>query len=181
MKSKSERKITATVAFIAGIIFMLLGITFLLGSLEQASKLSVFLAFLLLVAGGFCAALAIKLNKRSLYLFFACLLMMAGIFIFLVALEIVPVPLSSSWPMLSVFSGLALLPVGWRSHGRIHTRYLVSSCGFVILGFALMVFSLRLIPFSLMSFVHTWWPLLFLIGGFTLVLITISSKGERKE
>jgi len=83
--------------------------------------------------------------------------------------------------MLSVFSGLALLPVGWRSHGRIHTRYLVSSCGFVILGFALMVFSLRLIPFSLMSFVHTWWPLLFLIGGFTLVLITISSKGERKE
>ena len=167
--------------FIAGIIFMVLGITFLLGSLEHASMGSVFLAFLLLVVGGFCAVLAIKLNKRSLYLFFASLFMMAGFFLFLVALGIVNLPLSRAWPLLSVFSGLALLPVGWRSHGRIHPRYLVSSCTFVALGILLMVFSLRLIPFSFMSFVQTWWPLLFLLGGFTLVLITISARGERKD
>jgi hypothetical protein len=181
MSFKNKRKFTARMVFIAGIVFMVLGITFLLGSLEHTSKISVFVAFLLLLAGGFCAALAIKLNKRSVYLFFASLCMMAGIFLFLTALGIVTLPLSRAWPLLSIFSGLALLPVGWRSHGRIHPRYFVSSCAFVILGFALMVFSLRLIPFSFMSFVHTWWPLLLLLVGFTLVLITISARGERKD
>jgi hypothetical protein len=182
MNSKNKRKLAARVIFIAGISFMILGITFLLGSLEHASQISVFMAFILLVAGGFCAALAIKLNKRSVYLFFASLFMMAGIFLFLTALGIVSLPISRAWPLLSVFSGLALLPVGWRSHGRIHPRYLVSSCTFVVLGSLLMVFSLRLIPFSFMSFVHSWWPMLLLLGGFTLVLITISAKGgERKD
>ena len=160
---------------------MTLGITFLLGSLEHASIISIFFAFLLLIGGGFCAVLAIKLNKRASYLFFASLFMMAGIFIFLTALGIITLPVSRAWPLLSVFSGLALLPVGWRSHGRIHPRYLVSSCAFVFLGFVLMIFSLRIIPFSFMSFVHTWWPLLFLLGGFTLVLISMSARGERKE
>ena len=181
MKSRNKRKLAARVVFIAGISFMVLGITFLLGSLEHASKISVFIAFLLLAAGGFCAALAIKLNKRSVYLFFASLFMMAGIFLFLTALGIITLPLSRAWPLLSIFSGLALLPVGWRSHGRIHPRYFVSSCTFVILGSVLMVFSLRLIPFSFMSFVHSWWPMFFLLGGFTLVLITISAGGERKD
>jgi len=181
MNSKSNRKHTARVAYFAGIIFMVLGITFLLGSMEHASTISVFLAFSLLLAGGFSAALAIKLNKRPIYLFLASLLMMAGLFLFLTALGIVNLPLSRAWPLLSIFSGLALLPVGWRSHGKIHPSYLVSSCAFVALGFGLMVFALRLVPYSFMSFVHTWWPLLFLIGGLTLVLITISTKGDRKD
>ena len=181
MKLKSKIKLTAKAAFVAGIIFMMLGITFLLGSMEQASVISIFMAFSLLVSGGFCAALAIRLNKRSMYLFFACLLMMTGIFIFLVALGILPLTIQRSWPMLSIFSGLALLPVGWRSHGRVHPRYFISSCAFVLLGFALMGFSLRIIPYSFMAFVHTWWPLIFLLGGFTLVLTSISSRKERKE
>jgi len=181
MSLKKNRKLTARMVFIAGIFFMVLGITFLIGSLEHTSKISVFIAFSLLVAGGSCAVLAIKLNKRPIYLFFASLFMMAGLFLFLTALEVVTLPLSRAWPLLSIFSGLALLPVGWRSHGRINPRYLVSSCAFVLLGFLLMIFSLRLIPYSFMSFVHTWWPMLFLLGGLTLVLITISAKGERKD
>ena len=160
---------------------MILGITFLLGSMENTSKFSVFLAFLLLVAGGSCAILAIKLNKRSTYLFFASLLMMAGIFLFFSALGIVSLPLSRAWPLLSVFSGLALLPVGWRRCGGIRPRYLVSSCAFVILGFVFMVFALKIIPFSFRSFIYTWWPLLFLLGGLTLILISLSPKGERVE
>jgi uncharacterized membrane protein HdeD (DUF308 family) len=181
MNLKNKRKLAARIVFIAGILFMVLGITFLLGSLENTSIFSVFVAFFLLVAGGSCAMFAIKLNKRPIYLFFASLLMMVGIFIFLSALGIVTLPISRAWPMLSIFSGLALLPIGWRSYGKIHPRYLVSSCAFVVLGVILMIFSLRIIPFSFMSFVHTWWPLLFLLGGFTLVLTSISTRGEKKD
>jgi hypothetical protein len=181
MSEKTRRKYAAQFAFIAGIFFMILGITFLLGSLENTSVVSVFLAFLLLSAGGLFAIFAIKLNKRSTYLFFASLLMMAGFFLFLSALGIITLPLSRAWPLLSVFSGLALLPVGWRRYGGFRPTYLVSSCAFVGLGCVLMVFSLRIIPFSFKSFIHTWWPMLLVLGGLTLLLISLSPRGEKKE
>ena len=181
MGLKNNRKFTARFVFIAGIFFMILGITFLLGSLENTSTVSVFLAFLLLFTGGLFAIFAIKLNKRSTYLFFASFLMMSGIFLFLSALGIVTLPFSRAWPMLSIFSGLALLPVGWRRHGGFRPSYFVSSCALVGLGCVLMVFSLRIIPFSFRSFIYAWWPMLLVLGGLTLILISLSPKGERKE
>ena len=158
---------------------MVLGITFLLGSLENTSRFSVFLSFLLVLAGAFSAALATKLNKRAIYLFFASFFLMAGIFIFLSAFGVIPLPFSKAWPLLSVFSGLALLPVGWRRHGGFSTRYFVSSCAFVILGCVLLVFSLDMVPFSFKHFILAWWPLLILLGGLTLVLISLGVKANQ--
>jgi hypothetical protein len=172
--------------FIAGLILMILGISFLLGSLEGTSQISVFFSFLLVLAGAFCAVLGVRLNRRATYLFFASFFLMSGIFIFLSALGIIPLPFSRAWPLLSVFSGLALLPVGWRRHGGFSPRYFVSSCAFVALGCVLLVFSLKVLPFSFRQFIYDWWPLLFLLGGLTLVLISLSVRNiyqasERKE
>jgi len=175
MKSRLIRIFTANVVFFAGFFLMILGISFLLGFLEGTSRISIFFSFLLVVIGAFCAMLAIKLNKRSSYLFFASLLMMAGIFLFLSALGIISLPFSRAWPLLSVFSGFALLPAGWRRYGALRKRYIVSSIAFVVLGCALMVFSLRMVPVSFSQFVQEWWPLLLVLGGLTLVLISLGS------
>jgi len=175
MMSYVTRKTTASFVFIAGTSLMILGITFLLGSLENTSRISVFLSFLLVVAGAFCAVLAIKLNKRSSYLFFASFFLMAGFFLFLSALGIIPLPFSKAWPLLAVFSGLALIPEGWRRYGGFRKRYFVSSFAFIILGCVLLVFSLDMAPFSFRQFIYTWWPLLFVLGGLTLVLISLVS------
>ena len=169
MKSKLIRKFAANLVFFMGLFLMILGISFLLGFLEGTSRISVFFAFLLVVAGAFCAVLAIRLNKQSSYLFFASLLMMAGFFLFLSALGIISLPFSRAWPLLSVFSGLALLPVGLRPRGAPRKRYIVSACAFVVLGCALLVFSLRMVPFSFRQFIQDWWPLIFVLGGLTLV------------
>ena len=162
--------------FIIGLFLMILGITFLLGSMERTSRVSVFFAFLLVVAGAFCAVLAIKLNRRSSYLFFASFFLMAGIFLLLSALGIIPLPFSRAWPLLSVFSGLALLPVGWRRCSGFSPRYFVSSCAFVALGCVLLIFSLHMVPFSFKQFIYTWWPLLLVLGGITLVLISVVAR-----
>jgi len=177
MSSRLTRKLTASIVFIIGLSLMILGITFLLGSLEQTSRISVFLSFLLVITGASCAVLAIKLNKRSSYLFFASFFLMAGIFLFLSALGIIPLPFSKAWPLLSVFSGLALLPSGWRRYGGFRKRYFVPSFAFVVLGCVLLVFSLNVVPFSFKQFIYTWWPLLFVLGGLTLVLISLVTMG----
>ena len=181
MMSTKKRKFAAGLVFTIGLFLMILGITFLLGSLENTSRASVFLAFLLLLAGSVFAFLAIKLNKRSYYLFFASFFMMSGIFLFLSALGIIPFPFSRGWPLLSIFSGLALLPVGWRRYGGFRSRYFVSSCAFVVLGCVLLVFSLKIVPFSFTSFIHAWWPMLLVLGGLTLALTSLSAKGEKKD
>ena len=170
------RKSTASAVFFLGLCLMILGTTFLFGFLERASQISIFLAFLLVVAGVFCTILAVRLNKRSSYLFFGSFFLMAGIYLFLSAMAVFPLGFSRAWPLLSVFSGLALLPAGWRRHGGFKTSFFVPSCAFVILGCFLLFFSLRVVPFSFREFIITWWPLLFLLGGLTLVLTSLAGR-----
>ena len=190
MHQKQKRRIAARLVFIIGLSLMILGVVFLFASLEGSPRagssregsyrLFVFLSFLLVITGAFLAVFAIRLNKSATYLFFASFFLMAGIFLFLSALKIVPLPFSKAWPLLSIFSGLALLPVGWRRCGGFRKRYIVSSCAFVILGCMLLIFSLKIVPFSFRSFIQAWWPLLFLLAGLTLILISISAKGEKR-
>ena len=176
MGSKLVRKFTARAIFIIGIFLMILGTSFLFGFMEGTSRVSVFFSFMLVLSGAFCAFLAIKLNKQSFYLFFASFFLMSGIFLFLSVLGVIPLSFSEGWPLLSVFTGLALLPVGWRRTGGISSRYFVSCCAFVILGFILLVFSLKMVPFSFRQFIYYWWPMIFLLGGLTLVLISLSGR-----
>ena len=179
MWSILSRKFAARFVFIIGLFLMLLGITFLFGSLEGTSPIWVFGGFLLVVLGAVCAVFAIILNKKSSYLFFASFFLMAGIFLLFSALGIIALPFSSAWPLLSVISGLALLPVGWRRHGGFTTRYFVSSCAFVALGCVLFIFSLKVVPFSFRQFIYDWWPLLLVFGGLTLVLTSLGSRNNR--
>ena len=82
--------------------------------------------------------------------------------------------------MLSIFSGIALFPAGWSSYGAPKVNYVVSSVAFVILGAVLMVFSFDLVSLSLAQFVRSWWHLLLVLAGFTLVLFSVGVKQFRQ-
>ncbi|MDR1100487.1 MAG: DUF5668 domain-containing protein [Treponema sp.] len=169
-------KTAARIIFIIGLFLMFLGSAFLLSSLVEKSRLSVLVSFCFVILGVGCAVLAINLNKRSLYLFFAAFFMQVGLFLFLSALSIIPVSFSDAWPLLSVFSGLALLPAGWHRYGSFRSRYMVPALAFVILGSALMIFSFDLVSFSFAQFMKNWWPLLLVLTGLTLTLIALSTN-----
>ena len=183
MRHFVTRRTTARFVFIIGFLLMFLGSAFLIGSLMQISRASILLSFFLIILGTGCAMFAIKLNWRSLYLFFAALFLQAGLFLFLYAMHIIPIKLSQSWPLLSIFAGIALFPAGWHRFGILKVHYIVPSVTFVILGSMLMVFALDLVSFSLAQFVKNWWPLIMVLAGFILVLLSISTKhpGEFKK
>jgi len=170
------RRTAARLIFIIGLLFMFFGCAFLLGSMADISRAFVLISFFFVILGVGFAVLAIKLNKRSLYLFFAAFFLQVGLFLFLSTLNIIPLGFSRSWPLLSVFSGIALFPAGWHRYGIISFRYVVPSVTFIILGSALLVFSLDLVSFSLSQFVITWWPLLIVLGGLILVLVSLGTK-----
>jgi hypothetical protein len=179
---QSSRRIAAWAVFIIGFFLMLLGVISLVRSIGGVSRLSIFVAFLFLVAGSLFAVLAIKLNKRVIYLFFASLFCMVGFFVFLVALGIIPSSfLLNAWPLLAVFSGLALLPTGWRYYGAFRAKYVVPSCVFVALGIVFLVFSFGIVTFSFKQFILDWWPLLIVLAGIILVLGSLGSRNSAGE
>jgi hypothetical protein len=169
---------TARFLFIIGLLFIFLGCAFLLGSMADISRFFVMISFLFILLGIGCAVMAIKLKKSSLYLFFAAYSFQVGLFLFLSSLNIIPVDFSLAWPLLSVFSGIALVPAGWHRYGYLRVRYLVPSLAFIILGSFLLVFSLDLVSFSLVQFVRDWWPLLVLLWGLIFMLVSLGTKND---
>jgi len=176
------RRIAARMVFIIGLFLASLGIAFLLGTMTDISRLSVLLSFLFVIIGALCAALANKQNKRTVYIFFACFLILVGLFLFFSSLGIVPVALARYWPLLSVFAGLALLPAGWGHYRAFRYNYLIPALAFVILGCVLLVFSLKMVSFSFKVFIINWWPLLLVLAGILLVLLSLGSgHGNRDD
>jgi hypothetical protein len=52
----------------------------------------------------------------------------------------------------------------------------VPSLAFVILGSVLLIFSFNIVPFSFSHFMIRWWPLLVVLTGLMLVLISLGTK-----
>ncbi|MDR1399133.1 MAG: hypothetical protein LBJ41_04345 [Treponema sp.] len=185
MHVTATQKILARFIFSFGLFLMLVGIAFLLGTLTGISQTSVLVSFFFVLVGAFCATLAAKLNrnkfKRSVYLFFSTFFILVGLFLFLSALTIFPVPFFQAWPLLSLFSGLALIPAGWNRFRALRFRYIVPSVTFIMLGCILLVFSFDMVPFSFTQFVLQWWPLLVMLAGLILVLLSIGTKNTNAD
>ena len=178
-----SRRSAARLIFFIGLLLMFLGCAFLFGPLAGISKVSVFVSFLFVVLGIVFAFIALSLNKQAVYLFFAAFFLQIGVFLFLAALKIISIEFSKAWPVLSIFSGLALIPAGWRYYGKFNIKYTIPAAAFIILGAGLFIFSLDLVSFSLAQFVSVWWPLLVLIMGIILVLLALGTKntGETRS
>ena len=174
-----NQRMMAQYIFYCGLLLMVIGCTFLLGTIVGISRVSVLLAFLLVLAGSGSAVLAVRLNKRSVYLFFATFFIFFGVFLFLSSLRIVPLSLRQWWPLTSVFAGLALIPTGWYSYGTIRVRYIVPAIAFLILGISLLIFSLEIVSFSFKQFMLSWWPILIALAGLILVLISLGTNNNR--
>jgi hypothetical protein len=171
-----KKSFAARVIFTIGILFMVGGVLALFAALQGISRLSVIVPICFLTAGAVFAICAIKLKKRSLYLFFASYFFLVGFFLVLLALKVLPIPFSRSWPLLSVFAGLSLVPAGWHRFTRIRIVYLLPALVFIVLGCMLLFFSLRIAPWSFKHFMLNWWPLLVALAGLILVLVSLVHK-----
>jgi len=179
MNSRYSRRIAAWAVFIIGFFLMLLGVLLLLRFVVGISGVSILLSCIFLVTGTLFTTLAVKLNKRPIYVFIASFILMVGFFVLLAALKIISREfLFNAWPMISVFSGLALLPAGRQRYGVFRSRFVVPSCAFIALGLILLIFSFDIVTFSFKQFILDWWPLLIILFGIVLVLVSLGAKNS---
>lgn len=157
---------------------MILGSVILVAGIAGASRLSALPASFALIIGTSFAILAIKLNRTSQYLFLSAFFVQTGILLLLIALKTLPVGFPKLWPLLAVFAGTSLLPAARHRSGVPLSRYLVPALGFLSLGGLLLVFSFDMVPFSFKTFFLDWWPILLLLVGFLLFLISLNPRNR---
>jgi len=180
MQSIMTRRTAARLFFIIGFLSMALGYVFFQGSITNVSGVFLLISSLFIILGAGCAVIAIKLKKSSLYLFFAAYALQVGVFILLSSMEFIPVEYSRFWPILSIFAGIALIPAGWYRYGFVKIRYIVPALVFIALGSILLIFSLDVVSYSLAQFVTEWWPLLIVLLGLILMLVSLGTKKTEK-
>ncbi|MDR2795309.1 MAG: hypothetical protein LBB47_01195 [Spirochaetaceae bacterium] len=165
--------------FYVGIVLSLFGSAFLLFSFASITSLQIIGSFLLIIIGGLCVFFAIKLRRRSLYLFFAAFFTLLGLFLLFKVSGVINLNLRQSWPLLSVFTGIALLLAGANRSESIRRIYLIPSVALIILGCFLLLFSLKITSFSFKQFVLDWCPVILVMSGIMLILFYISGSKDR--
>jgi hypothetical protein len=175
------RRPVTRIVFYSGLLLMLLGTVFLLGALTGISRLSLLGSCLFLIIGGLFTVIATKISKRAVYLFSAFFFLLTGLFFFFSGLSVIPLSLSQSWPLFSVFAGLALVPAGWRHFRELRIQYCIPALAFILLGFTLLPFSLDLVSFSFKRFMIDWWPLFLVLAGLVLVLLSLGNNKKNGD
>ena len=173
-----KHRLVSQTVFYTGLVLMLAGAVFLVGALSGVSHFSRLWSCLFLIIGGLFTIVSVKISGRPVYLFLAVFFLLTGIFFFLLGLSVLPVGLSQSWPLFAVFTGLALIPAGARHYREIRISYLIPALAFTILGFVLIPFSFKLVSFSFKRFMIDWWPLLTLMAGGVLVLVSLGARNS---
>ncbi|MDR2094578.1 MAG: hypothetical protein LBP76_03565 [Treponema sp.] len=176
MRSPLTQKLAARIIYIIGFFLMFMGNVFLISVHSDSGYIPAAILFFVVILGSACAVLAVKLDKRSIFLFSALFFFPVGGLLFLSAIRIIPVSFSQSWPLLSVFAGLALLPTGMSKYGSTRSRFVIPAVAFIVLGLIFLIFSFDLVPFSFRQFIMTSWPLLVLAAICILIFVGVRKR-----
>lgn len=176
MRIDSSRRLLAKASFFLGILFTVSGGGVLFAVASGSSGFAALIASGFVAVGVFCAVLAARLHDRSRYMFAASFMIQSGLYLLLSVSGVIAVPLLRSWPVLSIFTGLSLIPAGYQRYRAFRSRYVVPALAFAILGSVLLVFSFRLVPFSFRRFILDWWPVLLMLSGVLLTLVSLGSR-----
>ena len=178
MQHEIKRKKIARIMFYVGIVLSLVGSVFLLFNYVSITNPQVAGSFIILIIGGLCVFFAVKLRRKSLYLFFAAFFTLVGLFLLFKVWGVITLTLKQSWPLLSVFTGIALLLAGNHRYNKVHRIYLIPSIALIILGCFLLLFSLKITSFSFRQFVLDWCPVIVVMSGIMLILFSISNSKD---
>ena len=181
MGQATLRRIAAEAALVIGIASTIFGGGALMATAGGGSPFVTMLASLCVVLGISLALVAVRLHRRSRYLFLASFMIQSGAFLLLVFSGLLVFPFSRLWPLLALFAGLSLIPAGWHRYGAFKSRFVVPASGFVILSVGFLLFSFEILPFSFKSFILAWWPLLLILAGILLMLISFSARSPGSE
>lgn len=176
---QTKTTVRANTVFAAGLIFVFLGIFFLVVRVIPSEKIIFARDVTVMALGIVFIFMAFAFTRNGLFVFLGIFAFLSGVTTLLSDVYVLPVPMKDLWPVFMCYSGIALIPAGLYKMRRARSIYLFPAITLVFLGIFFLIFSLNEIPFRL--FIARWWPLLLLFTGGTLIALFVIQKNHAEE
>ncbi|MCX7023791.1 MAG: hypothetical protein NT080_04135 [Spirochaetes bacterium] len=118
----------------------------------------------------------VTFGKKSGFFFSGMALSVTGVI--LVVMYAAGWSLFMTWPLFMVGIGASMLPAGYRRYRSLKAVYLVPAVLFALLGGFFMLFSFRIVHFTLKRFVSVWWPLVFVMAAIVLFVMYAHNRAR---
>ncbi len=113
-----------------------------------------------LCCGAFLWYSGVLLENRLRFFFAALFLSLTGLLMLLIDLGAVSLPLRKVWPVLMLIVAFSFLASGYNEYRRPLATYVAPAAAFAVLGAVFLLFSINIIPGSIVTLAFVWLPLL---------------------
>jgi hypothetical protein len=121
-------------------------------------------------------------SKRPRYYFYGTFFVGSALLLLIDHFLLLEQNLEEIWPLYFMIVGLSLLIYSLKQHSiRRRVTFLVPGSTIIFFGFIVSLFSFRLVDESFIDFVKSWWPILFLAMGLTLISIGLAQQANQKS
>ena len=156
-----------------GVFFILLGTAMLLYTNGILPNIWDFWPLMTLGFGLILLYFVFAKGAVDLYLFPGFLFSLVGLMFLIIKVLPPSVELKRIWPVFMTNTGIALWLYGYALKKERRYSIFIPAWSIILLSFVFIVFSLDIIKMSFLTFIRTWWPLIFLIFGSFLVIENI--------
>ncbi len=158
-----------------------LGLGFLLWTSGYVSILGAFWPVVIVFLGLFLLYIVYIRKGPSRFSFPGMFLSLSGLFYLLFLRVSGGFPLRCLWPVFMCIAGISLLPQAFKRQGSRRIALFVPALAIIFLSFVFLLFSTNILNADFRHFVSVFWPVLFiLIGFFLLILYVEKVYRERK-
>jgi len=168
-------------AFVSGVFLTALGVVLLGWMNNFVAGLVRWSPAILTVVGAVFLFKAFFRKARPSAVFVGLLLFLSGTFALLLSTGVLPEDLTFEklWPVLMGIVGVSLIPYGARYRRTTRVTLVIPGIILIVLMALFLLFSLKIVQQTFAEFFITWWPLVLVFMGVT--LIASGWRGRRKE
>lgn len=159
-------------ALITGVVLTVLGVVLLFWTNNFVNGLFRWSPALFTVVGALLLYQAWFRKARPSALFLGLLLFLSGTFILLLSTGFLPdeLNLEKLWPVFMGIVGVSLIPYGARYRRTIRVTLVIPGIILLLLMAFFLLFSLKIVHQTFAEFFITWWPLVLVAMGLTLIV-----------
>ena len=157
-------------ALVTGVILTGLGVLLLLWTQNVVNGMVRLWPIVFAVVGAYLLYRVAFRKARASVLFMGLLLFLTGAFILLMN-TVVPdtLTLKELWPVFMGIVGASLIPYGARYRRTVRVTLVIPGVILIVLMGVFLLFSLGVVKQSFSEFVISWWPLILVFMGVTLI------------
>ena len=166
---------------VMSVLFIILGLGFLLWTSGYVTIIGAFWPVGIVLLGLFFLYIVFIRKGSARFLFPGMFLSLSGIFYLLFVRVTGGFILHHVWPVFMCIAGLSLLPQAFRKQGNRRIALFVPALAIIFLSFLFLLFSTDVVHTDFKEFIAVFWPVLFILVGFFLLILYIEKiYSERK-